>query len=558
MKKSKITIFAGLMLVLSVILAACGGNSDNSEKKSDGTKLAEKQEISIMSKSEIPVMDSVKTTDTVGFNYLNNVNEGLYTIDKDGETVPALVDGEPEVSEDGKTYTFKLIDSKWSNGDPVTANDFVFAFKRAMDPEVASEYGPYMMNGKIAGATEITKAAAEKKKYDLDSLGVQAVDDKTLEITFEKPLAYWKEYLSFATFFPQNEKFVTEQGDKYATSAETLLYNGPFVMTSWNGPTATEWELQKNKNYRDADSVKLEKITVNVSKDNNAQVNAFEAGEADITDLLTSELVPQYEGDERLQTNLAPTVFWMKMNQKNEALKNVNIREALAKAFNKEDLASSVLGDGSVAANYFVPKDFVSYDGKDFRSANEDLITFNAKEAKAAWEKGLKELGVKELTLRYMGDETDSAKKIGEYMKNQLEKNLPGLTIKVESVPFSIRLDRTKKGDYDLVVSGWGPDYKDAISFTDLWLTGGTNNEMDYSNPEYDALINKATNELTDDPAAYAKAMQDAEKLFLTEDFGIAPIYQRVENILVNPKVKGIVKSDLGPHYYYKGVTVVE
>ncbi|MFJ7850514.1 peptide ABC transporter substrate-binding protein [Peribacillus sp. NPDC097206] len=558
MKKSKFTIFAGLMLVLSVILAACGGNSDNSEKKSDGTKLAEKQEISIMSKSEIPVMDSVKTTDTVGFNYLNNVNEGLYTIDKDGETVPALVDGEPEVSKDGKTYTFKLIDSKWSNGDPVTAHDFVFAFKRAMDPEVASEYGPYMMNGKIAGATEITKAAAEKKKYDLDSLGVQAVDDKTLEITFEKPLAYWKEYLSFATFFPQNEKFVTEQGDKYATSAETLLYNGPFVMSSWNGPTATEWELQKNKNYRDADSVKLEKITVNVSKDNNAQVNAFEAGEADITDLLTSELVPQYEGDERLQTNLAPTIFWMKMNQKNEALKNVNIREALAKAFNKEDLASSVLGDGSVAANYFVPKDFVSYDGKDFRSANEDLITFNEKEAKAAWEKGLKELGVKELTLRYMGDETDSAKKIGEYMKNQLEKNLPGLTIKVESVPFSIRLDRTKKGDYDLVVSGWGPDYKDAISYTDLWLTGGTNNEMDYSNPEYDALINKATNELTDDPAAYAKAMQDAEKLFLTEDFGIAPIYQRVENILVNPKVKGIVKSDLGPHYYYKGVTVVE
>ncbi|WP_028393141.1 peptide ABC transporter substrate-binding protein [Bacillus cihuensis] len=561
MKKSKYSLLLILTLVLSVFLAACGGgnSADKGDKKSDGAKTSNvAQEIKVLSRSEIPTLDSVKTTDEIGFNVLNSINEGLYTADKDGSSVPALVDGEPKVSEDGKTVTFKLVDAKWSNGDPVTANDFVYAWQRAIDPATASEYGPYMMNGKIAGAQEITDAAVAKKEFDLNTLGIKALDEKTLEVKFEKVLPYWKDLMAFPTFYPQNEKFVKEKGDAYASNAENLLSNGAFKITSWNGPTATEWTLEKNDNYREAKAVTLKKITFNVVKDNNAQVNAFEGGEADITDILASDLVPQYQGDERMVSSLQPSVFWVKMNYKNAALANVHIREAIAKAFNKEDIAASILNNGSIAANYFVPKQFVSTpDGKDFREKNGDLIVFNAKEAKAAWEKGLADLGIDKLELRYLGGDTDSAKKVDEYIKNQLETNLPGLKVNLESVPFAIRLDRAKAGNYDLLHSGWGPDYPDAMTFADLWLTDGPNNEMSYSSAKYDGLIKKAE-EVAANQEEYVSTLQEAERVFLAEDYGVAPTYQKADNILINTKVKGLVALPFGPNYSYKWITVEE
>lgn len=194
------------------------------------------------------------------------------------------------------------------------------------------------------------------------------------------------------------KKFVTEKGDAFASNAENLLYNGPFVMEKWEGTDATEWVLAKNPEYHSADDVTLEKITVNVVKDSNSAVNAFEAGETDMTGLLSSDIVPSYEGDERMLTWMEPVVFWIKMNQKNEALANVNIRKAIAMGFNKEDLAKSILNNGSIAANFFVPKDFVTGpNGEDFREKHGDLIVFNAEEAKKHWEQGLKELGVDSL-----------------------------------------------------------------------------------------------------------------------------------------------------------------
>ncbi|MFJ5622421.1 ABC transporter substrate-binding protein [Peribacillus loiseleuriae] len=555
LKKSKYSLLLTLALVLSVFLAACSGGN-NTDKKSDGTKTSNvAQEIKVLSKSEIPTLDSVKTTDAYSSNILNSINEGLYTPDKDGTSIPALVDGEPEVSADGKTVTIKLIDSKWSNGDPVTAQDFVFAWQRAIDPATGSEYGPYMMNGRIVGAQAITDAAAAKKDYDLNTLGIKAIDEKTLEVKFEKVLP-WKDLMALPTFYPQNEKFVKEKGNAYASNAKNLLSNGAFKITAWNGPTATEWTLEKNEDYRDAKSVSLKKITFNVVKDDNGQVNAFEAGEADVTDKLASDLVPQYQGDENLVSALKSSIFWLKMNYKNKALANIHIREAIAKGFNKEDLAASILNNGSIAANFFVPDKFVTTpEGKDFREKNGDLIVYNAEEAKAAWKKGLAELGVDKLELRYLGSDTDSAKKQDEYIINQLETNLPGLKISLESVPFAIRIDRSKVGNFDLLHSGWGPDYPDAMSFTDLWLTNSTNNEMSYSSAKYDGLIKKAE-EVAVNQDEYIATLQEAERVFLAEDYGVAPTYQRADNILVSTKVKGLVALPFGPDYSYKWITV--
>lgn len=548
-----------LMFVVSAFLSACGGSNDKEtgEANKDGKKA---QEINVVESQSIPSMDSIMAQDTVSFTTMNNVMEGLYRLDPEQNVVPGMADGDPEISEDGTVYTFRLKEAKWSNGDPVTAHDFVYAWQRAIDPANASPYGPYMMDGKIKGAAEITAAGAANEPYDLNTLGVKAIDDKTLEVTLERPIPYFQSLMSFPTFFPQNQKFVEEQGDTYGQNGDSLIYNGPFVLTDWDGSTDSSWTYEKNKDYWDADTVQIEKVNWNVLKDPQAQANAFETGEIDITAKLSSDIVPLYEGDDRMVSWLEPSIFWLKFNQKdNPALQNVDIRKAIAQAINKEDYVNSVLNNGSIVANFAVPKDFVknSESGEDFREMNGDeLLPYNLGEAKKSWEKGLEALGTDTVELRYLGDDTENAKKTAEYIKNQLEKNLPGLKLTVESVPFSVRLDRENSQDYDIQLAGWGPDYLDPMTFSDLWLTGGGNNKMDYSNPEYDRLVNEAQTTLAQKPTERFEALAEAERILIEEDAAIAPLYQRTANVLVSDKVEGFTYHLVGPEYSYKWVSV--
>lgn len=558
MKKSKFLLLLALTLVLSSFLAACGGKDD----EKDGAGGEVEQVINVIESALIPEMDTVMASDTVSFTTMNNVMEGLYRIDPNQEIVPGMADGDPEVSEDGLVYTFKIReDAKWSNGDPVTAHDFVYAWKRAIDPEVASPYGSYMMSGKIKGAAEITEAAAQKKEYDLDTLGVKALDEKTLEVTLEVPIPYFKSLMSFPTFFPQNQKFVEEQGEVYAQKAENLLYNGPFVLSDWDGSTDADWTYVKNEDYWDADTVKLDKVQWNRLDNPQASVNAFETEAADITSKLSSDVVPQYEGDDRLVNWLEPTIFWLKMNQDHKALANPNIRKAISQAINKEDYVKSVLNNGSIVANYAVPDDFVTNEetGKDFREINgNELLPYNVDAAKEAWAKGLEELGTDKVEVRYLTDDTENARKTGEYIKNQLETNLEGLTVTVEAVPFSVRIDRQKQQDYDLQMHGWGPDYLDPMTFSDLWLTGGDNNKMSYSNKKYDQLIKDAQTTLAQKPVERYEALAEAERILVEEDAAIVPLYQRSSNILVSDKVKNFTYHLVGPEYSYKWTYVEE
>ena len=541
-----------------MILAACGSNDESSDEKSGSSDVA--QELRVLESSEIPSMDSVMAEDTVSFSALNNVNEGLYRQDQENNFVPGVADGDPEMNEDGTEFTITLKEGlTWSNGTALTAADFVYAWQRAIDPANASTYGPYMMDGKIAGASEITEAAAAGQEYDVTTLGVTAVDETTLVVKTASPMTmdFFKSLMAFGTFYPQNQEFVEAQGDKYATSADTVLYNGPFMLTDWSGSTDSEWIMEKNESYWNAEEVSLTKITFNIAKDPQSAVNAFEAGEVDITGKLSSDVVGQYEGDDRLVTWLDPSIFWLKFNEDNEVLANENIRRALAMSFNKDDLVENVLANGSVSANYAVPADFVKdAEGNDFRDANGDLLTYNVESAQEYWAKGLEELGLTEVTISVLGDDTDAAKKTYQYIQDQWQTNLEGLTVKVESVPFAIRLDRQTKQEYDVLGSGWGPDYQDPMTFSDLWVTGGTNNNMSYSNAEYDALIEQAN--ATTDTAEKWSLLQQAEKILLEEDAAIAPMYQRASNVLVAGNVDGFTYHLVGGEYSYQYITITE
>ncbi|MGG3687853.1 peptide ABC transporter substrate-binding protein [Caldifermentibacillus hisashii] len=547
MKKNKWSLLLAALLLVSTFLTACGGGSDKSSGK--GSKDSE-QVLRLMNADQIPTMDSSLATDTFAFQFLGESMEGLYRLGKDGKIEDGIAT-EHKVSADGLTWTFKLReDAKWSNGDPVTAHDFVYAWRRAVDPATGSEYGPYMMGGVIKNATAVNKG-----EVPVEQLGVRAEDDYTLVVELENPTPYFESLTTFGTYLPLNQKFVEAQGDKYATSTETLLFNGPFTLEKWTS-TSNKWELVKNKNYWDKDSVKLDKITFVVVKDPQAGVDLYDKGQVDRAGL-SSDLVDMYSSNDDFITIPQANVFYLKLNQvrngEKTPLANVNIRKAIMMAVDKEAGVNEILNNGSIAANGLIPKDFVKVPGKDkdFRAASGDLAVYNKEEAKKYWEQGLKELGVTSVSLEFLGDDGENAKVFNEYVANQLKTNLPGLEITIKNVPFEQRLDLDTAEDYDIQFSGWGPDYLDPYTFLSLWVTDGPNNHMGYSNPEYDKLLQDAQTTLANDQDKRYEAMLQAEKILL-EDAAIAPIYQRSLALLSSPKVHNIIANQVGADYEWK------
>ena len=499
--------------------------------------------------AEIASADSAIAEDAISTKVLNNVTEGLYRVNQEGLLAPAMAEGEPEVSEDGMTYTFKIRDAQWSNGTPVTAHDFVYAWQRAIDPATASPYGPYLMAGMIKNATEIGEGKAE-----VADLGIKAEDDKTLVVQLERPVAYFLSLTSFATFLPLNEEFVTAQGDKYAANSDAMIYNGPFSLHIGDGTGS--WKYVKNDTYWDAASVKLDEINVDIIKETATAVKLYEQGKKDRV-VLTAEYAMQYADDPNIINEVETAVFYFKMNQMRDGkptpLANADIRKAIARAFNKEELADVVLANGAKAANFLVANDFVlDENGKDFRDYSEDFTVYDVKEAQAFWEKGLKALGTDNVTIEFLGGDAESSKKQQEWFKSELERNLPGLTIKLKEVPSAVRLELDDTSDYDIQATGWGPDFQDPISFMELFVTGSPQNKMGYSNPTYDALIESTKTTYANDPIKRFEVFAEAEKILLEDDAAIAPTYQRGGMFLRNPAVKGIAINPFGSDFSYK------
>lgn len=565
MKKNKLMWFLGIVLMLSIFLVACGGdeNADTSNDTketenvdAEGTdntadeKLDEEQVLNLVEGAEIPSMDSVLADDAVSFNVLNNVGEGLFRLNQENIAIPAMAEDEPEVSEDGLTYTYKLRDAKWSDGTAVTANDFVFAWQRAVDPATGSTYGPYMMSGTIKNATEISAGSMDKTQ-----LGVEAKDDKTLVVTLENPIPYFNSLMAFGTFYPQSEAYVTSQGSNYGANSDSLLSNGPFILTNWDG-IGLNWSMEKNPEYWDAETVMLDTINVDVIKEPGTAVNLYNNAEKDRV-ALSGEFAMQYAGNEEVQNVLKPTVYYLKFNQErnNEKtpLSNVKLRKALAMSFNKQDMVDVILANGSIPADFLVPTEF-AYDEnkKDFREVNGDMLSFNAEEASKLWEEGMKEEGLTEVTLEYISGDTELAKNVDAYLKAQMESNLKGLTLTIKNVPFNVKLDLDAAQDYDIQSTGWAPDFQDPVTFVDLFQSKSSQNNMSFINEKVDNLIAQAKGELALDPAARWEALAEAEKIIVEEEAGIANMYQTGAMSLQKPYIHGIIAHPFGGDYSYK------
>jgi oligopeptide transport system substrate-binding protein len=548
--KKKFSFLLVLLLALSTFLAACGGDkkTESNEEGSGAGGSDEKKEqvLNLLESSEIPSMDSTLATDAVSFNVMNNVLEGLYRLGEKDEAVLGMAAEEPQISEDGKTYTFKIRDAKWSNGDPVTANDFVYAWQKALNPDTGAEYAYIMYDIKNA-------AKVNNGDVPVEELGVKAIDEKTLEVQLETPVPYFKALLSFATFYPQNQKFVEAQGDKFGLEADTVVYNGPFTLSEWKHEQS--FKLTKNDGYWDAENVKLKEVNFNIVKDTATGVNLYETNKADIAGL-SAEFVDKYKSDENFKTRAATSVYFLRLNQGNEVLKNVNARKAIDSAYDKQGMVDVLLNNGSIPANYLVPKDFVSGpDGTEYREAVGDFGGFDVEKASEYWAKAKEELGKDSIELELLNYDSDSSKKIGEFLKEQLEQNLEGLTVKIKAQPFKQKLELETKGQYDFSFAGWGPDYPDPMTFVDMFVTDGAHNQMGYSNPEYDKKIEQAKGELLDDLDARWQAMVDAEKI-LFDDQAISPMYQKGVSYLERPYVKNVLRHSFGADYSYKWASI--
>lgn len=551
-KKWSLLFLAGMLVAF---LAACSGDKAEETKGTADNKSNSGSEkvLNFINPEAIPSMDPALATDESSFVYLAATMEGLYRLDKDTKPVPGIAI-KHNVSPDGLTWTFKLRDDAvWENGDPVTANDFVYAWRRAVDPATGSEYGPYMMNGVIKNATAISKGEMAP-----DQLGVRAEDDYTLIVELENPTPYFESLTTFGTFLPLNQKFVEEQGDKFATSSDTLLANGPYTIEDWKS-TSNSWNLVKNEKYWDAKTVKMDKLTFKVVKDPQTAVNLYEENSVDRVDL-TSDLVDQYISNDDYTVTPDTFVYFIKFNQtKSEALANTNIRAAISRAFDKKALVEEILNNGSIVANGLVPKDFTPMpdSGKDFREVSGDLMKYDLDAAKQFWAKGLEELGTDKVELELLADDDATTKIMVEYIANQLETNLEGLTVKIKQVPKEQRLDLDTNMDYQMQVSRWGPDFLDPYTYMNLWTTDSGNNWMGYSNPKYDELVKAtATTLATDNDARYQNFLE-AEKI-LFEDAAIAPIYQASRAQLISPRVKGVFINPFGATYEYKWADVAE
>lgn len=541
--------------VLALALAACSSSSPttSSTASTDASSTASAatgnsgNRVTLAKENDVISMDSTYATDGMSFEMIAATVEGLETMDKEGAPIPGIAESY-DVSDDELTYTFHLRDAQWDNGDPVTADDFVFAWNETVNNPAAEYAYLFGQDGAcVAGADEII--AGEGGELD-----IKAVDDKTFEVKLSKKCPYFVSLMTFPIFYPINEKFFEEQGDQYALTADALLANGPYKLRDWTkGSSLT---LDKNENYWDAENVKVDGIDVRIVAEASTSALDFESGNTDFTKL-NSTLVDKYKDSENYTSYLEGYLWYLQFNYANELLDNENIRKALGTVIDRTDLVENVLKDGSIAIGGFVPESFAAGpDGKDYSDGAEKFYTETGDEAlkKATeyWEKGLKELGKEgeSVSLRLLYEPSDPAKPAAEFIQSELQQ-LPGLTIEMVSQEKENRIELQKQRDFDIVLTRWGPDYADPTTYLNLMLTGNSYNYGDYSNPEYDALMTEAANAPTAEERW--EKLHEAEKL-LMDDSPVVGIFQVGGASLVNSKVTGIESHSFGVPYIYKNL----
>ena len=533
------------------LLAACANTTDGSVSTestqasivSPVNENASLHTLKLTASADIPTMDIIAATDLVSFTAMNNAFEGLYTLDLSGRVVPASAKNMPEVSADGRVYTFTIRDdAAWSNGEPVTSADYVYAWRKMVDPAMAAGYS-YMYDGLIQNATEILAG-----EMDPTELAVEATSEKVLKVTLAQPAPYFLDLLSMPFFFPQNQAYVEEQGDAYGSSSDTLIYNGPFIMTDWHQAKGGSWTFTKNDAYWGKKEIALDQIIVQVMKETATAINLYEADELDYA-ALSGEYVAANKENEDYHSQMNTTSNFIEMNQKVPALANENIREALTKSLDTATYTENVLKNGSVPIYGYVPKGLAAnpVTDADFREDAGDLTSYNLEEAQTAWEMGLSELGVETISLELMTTDSEDSKKFAEFFQSQLQGNLSGLTITIRQVPFNVKQDSLRNGSFQLGTANWIADFADPVNYVERFHSDI--NRGNYAFEDVDTLIETAKATYDDEEARW-DLLVEAEQVAIGEHYVQLPTYQAAGAYLLKEHVKDLYIPVFGPDSY--------
>lgn len=571
MKFRKILAMVMALALLCATFAACGDTSGTSSSAGTSSTASDSGDSSAAEEGETATggsggtlnmrntmeptsLNTLLATYAYDFTPINAMIECLYRDDENDVPQPAGAET-VDISDDKLVYTFHLReDATWSNGDPVVATDYEFAWQQALNPEVASDYA-YMLYF-IHNAEPYFNGEVEWSE-----VGVKVIDDYTLEVTLDNPLPYATDLFAFPTLAPINQKFYEEVGaDKYATDAEYFCCNGMYELTEWSHNS--QIVFQKREEYWNADAVGPDEIVYKIITDSQAGLNSYLSREIDYTDLDSGEVVQQAEAAGfEVGVKPARSSYYLIVNTEDEFMSNQNLRLALAYSIDKQALVDTVYQNDNQPMTSFTPPAIYGAAGADGPTFQEALLeergemypaSGDLEKAQEYLQAALEELGctVDELNLSIDCADDSLRRNCATFLQEQWRQNLGIENIAVNSMQTKQVSANRQSGDYCMSLGGWSPDYNDAINFLDLWVTDGGNNDSFWSNEEYDNLIAQATAEA--DEEVRQQYLFDAEEI-LAAEMPIIPLYWQCQNYSYNKDkiVDGAIITANQTTFYY-------
>ncbi len=553
MKKTRIMALIITTIMTGTLLLGCTKTKEDEGEKPGGDNkpvVEEKVEQKIVYNlgADPKTIDPQLNSAVDGSTVIHNAFEGLMREDENAKIIPGTAE-KYEISDDGTVYTFHLRDNaKWSDGKPVVAGDFVYAWRRALNPEVAAEYA-YQLFYIKNGAAYYNQEKIGDKVATAEDVGVKAIDDKTLEVTLESPVSYFLSLAAFPTYFPVRQDIIEANKEKWALKPDTYVSNGPFKMSQWKEKESITFV--KNENYWDAKNVKLENLEIKLIDDEITYLNAFKSGEIDVIEAPPQAEIPTLldEGVAKIYPYLGTYFYVINLSEqaKNidaeaaKALSNPKFRKALALSIDKQLIVDKVAQGGQVPSTSYVPLGILDSAEKEFRKdylpPTGDVEGARKLLAEAGYPNGE---GAPTITLTF--NTNQGHQMIAQAVQDMWKTNL-GINVELKNEEWAVFQDTRNNFQYSIARHGWIADYNDPMTFLDMWTTGNGQNNAGYSNKEYDKLIASAKVEL--DATKRTEMLRKAEDI-LMEELPILPIYSYTNVLCIDGNVKGTYKSLLG------------
>lgn len=528
--KKLFTRVLSIALIASMAITGCSSSSQDPTTDSGSSEKTDASVLRMNLQAEPPSLHPGIATDLQSITVIRATMEGLMRINMDGKPQEAGAESYT-ISNDMKTYTFTIRDHKWSNGDPVTAHDYEYAWKWILDPKNEAPY---------ANMLYIIENAEKAKSGEvpLDQVGVKALDEKTLEVKLNNPTPYFLDLAAYAVFYPVNQK-VVEADANWHTDASTFVGNGPYVIEDWQH--GSELTLKKNTDYWDSASMKGDTIKLYIIEDQNTEINMFENGELDwagspLSTIPPDALAPLLQEGKVTSKPIAGTYLY-RFNTTKEPFTNAKVRKAFSYAINRAELTENVAQGGQMPAMAFVPPTMIPENEQGLFQDN------NVEEAKKLLDEGLKELrmdSVPPIELLYSTQELNS--KLAQAIQDQWRANL-GVEVTLVNKERKVQLEEEKSGQYIISLGSWLGDYNDPVNFLEIFATVEGNNRTYWSNPEYTQLINETFS--TTDSAARLENFKKAEKI-LMDEMPFMPIFFYTYNFMQGENVKDVYMDGLG------------